>query len=300
MKIKLLSLVLIVKIHYMEYIFEKIYVPNKHSFITREMQLKKNSARVHSHKNYELNFIVSGAGKRIVGNNISSFEKDDLILMAPNLPHCWEILKTEEDTPPSCIVIHFYEDLISSDFFNKPELEIIVELLRQAEAGIFFQGEVVEKVKTMLKRLTNMKGLQSYIELLNIFDLLVNCDNREYLSKTSLLCSEFEKDFTQINKIYEYVFQNIQEGVKLEKAASLLNMAPGSFCRYFKKKTNMTFIDYVINVRIGYAAKIIAETDEQITEVCYECGYNNLANFNHYFKKIMGKTPSEYRKDFRR
>lgn len=283
----------------MEYVFEKIYVPNKHSFITREMELKKNSARVHSHKNYEINFILSGAGKRIVGNNISSFEKDDLVLLAPNVPHCWEILNTEEDTPPSCIVIHFYENLITSDFFNKPELEGITDLLKQAEVGIFFHGEVVEKVKVILKQLTEQKGLKSYIGLLSIFDLLINCDNREYLSKMPLGVSEFDKDFKQINKIYEYVFQNIQEEVKLGEAAALLNMAPGSFCRFFKKKTNLTFMDYVIKIRIGYAAKMLAETNKQIAELCYECGYSNVANFNLYFKRIMGKTPSEYRKDFR-
>jgi AraC-like DNA-binding protein len=283
----------------MEYVFEQIHVPNKHSFITREMELKKNLARVHSHKNYELNFILSGSGKRIVGNNISSFEKGDLVLMAPNLPHCWEILATEDNTPPSCIVIHFYENLITSDFFNKPELEGIVDLLKKAEAGIFFYGRVVEKVKSILKKQTEQSGLKSYISLLAIFDLLINCDNREYLSKIPIGVSEIDKDFKQINLIYEYVFQNIQEEVKLGEAAVLLNMAPGSFCRFFKKKTKLTFMEYVIRVRVNYAAKMLAETNKQITAIGYECGYSNLANFNHYFKKIMGKTPSEYRKDFR-
>jgi AraC-like DNA-binding protein len=283
----------------MEYVFEQIHVPNKHSFITREMELKKNLARVHSHKNYELNFILSGSGKRIVGNNISSFEKGDLVLMAPNLPHCWEILTTDDNTPPSCIVIHFYEDLITSDFFNKPELEGIVDLLKKAEAGIFFYGKIIEKVKSILKKQTEQKGLKSYISLLAIFDLLINCDNREYLSKIPIGVSEIDKDFKQINLIYEYVFQNIQEEVKLGEAAVLLNMAPGSFCRFFRKKTKLTFMEYVIRVRVNYAAKMLAETNKQITAIGYECGYSNLANFNHYFKKIMGKTPSEYRKDFR-
>ncbi|MCE5345199.1 MAG: AraC family transcriptional regulator [Bacteroidales bacterium] len=283
----------------MEYIFEKIFVPNKHSFITRELQLKKNSARVHSHKNFELNFIISGTGKRIVGNNISSFDKNDLVLMAPNLPHCWEIIGTEDDISPKCIVIHFYEDLITSNFFNNPELEKIVDLLREAELGIYFYGDIIDEVEVILNKLTKMDGLKSYIQLLSIFDLLINCNKKEYLSHITHGNFGFEKDFNQINKVYEYVFQNLQKGVRLEEAASMLNMSPGSFCRYFKKKTNMTFIEYVLNIRIGYASKVIAETDKQITEIGYECGYTSLANFNHYFKKIMRKTPSEYRKIFR-
>lgn len=283
----------------MEYVFEKIFVPNKHSFITRELELRKNSARVHSHKNYELNFILSGAGKRIVGNNISTFEKGDLVLMAPNVPHCWEIFSTDDELPPRCIVIHFYENLITSDFFNKPELECIADLLKQADAGIFFHGDLVEKVRPFLQKLIMQKGLESYIGLLQIFNLLIGNTNREYLSKMPVGVSEFDKDFKQVNKIYEYVFKNIQEEIKLNEVSALLNMAPGSFCRFFKKKTNLTFMEYVIKVRIGLAAKLLAETNKQITEIGYECGYSNLANFNHYFKKIMGKTPSEHRKEFR-
>jgi AraC-like DNA-binding protein len=283
----------------MEYVFEKIYVPNKHSFITRELELQKNSSRVHSHKNFELNFILSGNGRRIVGNNISSFDDNDLVLLGPNLPHCWEITNTKGNDTPKCIVIHFYENLITSDFFNKPELESIVELLKQAEAGIFFYGSTVEKVKQLLKRLTTQKGLRSYIELLHIFDLLVNCDERELLSNQPIAISGFDKDIEQINKINEYVFKHMQEDIKLNEIASLLNMAPGSFCRFFKKKTKLTFIEYVTNIKIGYASKLLAETDKQVIEICYECGYNNQANFNHYFKKIMKKTPSDYRKEFR-
>jgi AraC-like DNA-binding protein len=109
----------------------------------------------------------------------------------------------------------------------------------------------------------------------------------------------YDKDQNNINKIYEYVFRNIRTGIKLKEAAALVYMEPGSFCRYFRKKTHKTFMDYVKIVRIGIAAKLLAETDKQITQICYECCYNNLANFNHYFKTIMKKTPSEYRKDFK-
>jgi AraC-like DNA-binding protein len=111
--------------------------------------------------------------------------------------------------------------------------------------------------------------------------------------------SVFSKNREKINKVYEYVFQNIQEGIRLEDASSVLNMAPSSFCRFFKKKTGLSFMEYVKNVRVGIAAKLLAETDKQITQICFESGYNNLANFNHYFKANMGKTPSDYRKNFR-
>ncbi len=283
----------------MEYVFEKIQVPHKHSFIAREIQLSERLPRIHSHKNYELNYIISGSGRRIVGDNISSFEEDDLVLLGPELPHSWEILKSSATHPPACITTHFYENIISSDFFNIPELEKVEELLKRAGRGISFRGERTGKVRKKLERLVKLDGLESYIELLNVFNELLHIESREYLTGTTDLPVKFTKDLDRINQVYEYVFLNIEGGISLEDVAGLLHMAPGSFCRYFKKKTNRTFTQYVKGVRIGMAAKMLVETDKPVTQICYESGYNNLANFNHYFKSLMHKTPSEYRKTFR-
>ena len=283
----------------MEFVYEKIFVPNKHSFITRQLKMDPNSEKIHSHKNFELNLITSGAGRRIVGNHISSYTPGDLVLLGPNISHCWEVLETEPNKEPECIVTHFYENIISSDFFNIPELEEVVELLKLADSGILFKGPKTEKVAASLVRMVDLKGLERYIELLKVFNHLLKIDDMEFLALPSAMPSSYDKDRDQIDKIYEYVFQNIQEGINLKEASKLVYMEPSSFCRYFKKKTSQTFMEYVKSVRIGIAAKLLAETDKPITHICYECGYNNLANFNYYFKVIMEKTPSEYRKDFK-
>ena len=258
-----------------------------------------NSKKIHSHKNFELNLITSGAGRRIVGNHISSYKPGDLVLLGPNISHCWEVLETNPDKEPECIVTHFYENIISSDFFNIPELEDVVNLLKLADSGILFKGSKTEKVAASLKKMVELKGLERYIQLLKVFNHLLSIEEKEFLALPSALPKAYDKDREQIDKIYEYVFQNIQEGINLSDASKLVFMEPSSFCRYFKKKTNQTFMEYVKSVRIGIAAKLLAETDKPITHICYECGYNNLANFNYYFKEIMNKTPSEYRKDFK-
>jgi AraC-like DNA-binding protein/quercetin dioxygenase-like cupin family protein len=282
----------------MEIIYENISVPHKHSFITRKMLMDPTSHKVHSHKNYELNYISEGSGKRIVGNNISSYGQGDLVLLGPDIPHCWDALPTGQDSSYECIVTHFYENIIISDFFNIPDLEKVVALLRSAGNGIWFKGPGTVKVGNAIRKMVTYEGLERYIELLKVFNLLLQIEDRENLALPSALPDEVDKNQAHINKIYSYVFKNIQTGINLKEASALVYMEPGSFCRYFKKKTNQTFMDYVKNVRIGIAAKLLAETDKQITRICYECGYNNLANFNHYFKLIMKKTPSEYRKDF--
>lgn len=282
----------------MEFVFEKIFVPNKNSFISRKLPLPTN-ARIHSHKNFELNYITSGIGRRIVGDNISGFEKGDLVLLGPNIPHCWEVLDSENNEKPSCIVTHFSENIINSDFFKMPELEEVVNLLKQANRGIRFKINDHKEIKPILERMSDKEGLEYYIDLLKIFNLLIAVEDRIKLSNPLNQSQVFSKNLEKINKVYEYVFQNIQEGIKLEDASAILNMAPSSFCRFFKKKTNVTFMEYVKSVRIGIAAKLLAETDKQITQICFESGYNNLANFNHYFKRSIGKTPSDYRKSFR-
>ncbi|WP_273565577.1 AraC family transcriptional regulator [Maribacter halichondriae] len=281
----------------MEFVFEKIHVPNKHSFITRKLPLKSVD-NIHSHRNFELNFITFGTGRRIVGDNISGFEKGDLVLLGPNLPHCWELAPAEEKNTSFCIVTHFSEDIMNSDFFKMPELEKVVDLLRQSERGLRFKIGNHDKVQATLEKMTQLEGLEYYIEMLKVFNLLLQIEDRELLSNPIYSDVVFSKNLEKINKVYEYVFQNIQEGIQLEKAAAQLHMAPGSFCRFFKKKTELTFMEYVKRVRVGMAAKLLAESDKQITQICFESGYNNLANFNYYFKNVMGKTPSEYRKSF--
>lgn len=174
-----------------------------------------------------------------------------------------------------------------------------MDLLKQSERGLRFKVENYGMVQETLEKMTQLVGLEYYIEMLKVFNILLQLSDREELSNPINRDLIFSKNLEKINKVYEYVFQHIQEGIKLDEAAAILNMAPSSFCRFFKKKTDLTFMEYVKRVRVGIAAKLLAETDRQITQICFESGYNNLANFNHYFKNIMGKTPSEYRKSFR-
>ena len=118
-----------------------------------------NLAKIHSHNNFELNYITSGSGKRIIGNSISSYGEGDLVLLGPNVPHCWQVLETRPEEPAECIVTHFYENIINAEFFNNPELEDVVKLLKSSGNGIWFRGKKTEKVGAALKRLIKLDGL---------------------------------------------------------------------------------------------------------------------------------------------
>lgn len=282
----------------MEFVYEKIFVPNKHSFITRKLEMDPHSQKIHSHNNFELNLITSGSGRRIVGNNISSYVPGDLVLLGPNIPHCWEVLEVTKKNPPECIVTHFYENIRGSSFFNIAELSELLTLLHKAERGIHFKGTGTHEVADSLRCMVNLKGLDIYIELLKVFSKLLKINDFHYLTLPNSVLQQQNKDHAKLEKVYEYVFQNLQNGINIKDASSHVFMEPQSFCRYFKKKTNKTFMDYVKNVRIGIATKLLAETDKSITQIAFESGYNNLSNFNCYFKELIKKTPSEYRRDF--
>lgn len=283
----------------MRFVYEKIEVPHNNSFITRVMKMDPHSDKIHFHKNFELNYISSGYGRRIVGSNISSYAPGDMVLLGPNISHCWEVIEPGDDGHGECVVTHFYENILVSDFFKIPELEDVVELLKEAEYGIQFTGDKATEAANLLMTMKTLNGLDKYIEMLKVFNILLSIKDRKFLALPTEVPENTEKDREQIDKIYEYVFQNLETGINLNEAAGLIYMEPSSFCRYFKKKTNQTFMEYVKSVRIGISARLLAETDKQITQICFESGYNNLANFNHYFKQIMKKTPSEYRKEFR-
>ncbi|MCB0689449.1 MAG: AraC family ligand binding domain-containing protein, partial [Saprospiraceae bacterium] len=189
----------------MEFVVDQIHVPNKRSFIARRIQHGSQGTRVHSHKNFELNYIVSGAGRRIVGNQISGYEPGDLVLLGPNIAHCWEVSETDREMA-TCIVIHFYENIINSDFFNIPELERVIDLLDRSRSGLWFKGDGVAIIHNKLEELVNLNGLQSYIVLLEIFNLLLAIDEVEELSCSTPQPASFKKDFEKINLVYEYVF----------------------------------------------------------------------------------------------
>jgi len=282
----------------MEFQFKTINFPEGKSFLVQRQQYEEYSV-FHAHKDYELNLIKSGTGKRIVGNNISSFKEYDLVLIGPDLPHCREFSKPESDNAPECLVLYISRATFNNTLIQIPELELILNLFRKALNGIAFSGAKVKEVATQMGQLADFDGFESFIAITKLLHSLTEIEEQEILSLNPELIVSYYKDLDHIKTVYNYVLRHSQDTITLETAAGLLHMAPESFCRYFKKRTGKTFIQYVKDIRISMASKMLSETEKPIAQICYESGYNNLANFNFYFKSIMKMTPSEYRKNFR-
>jgi AraC-like DNA-binding protein len=282
----------------MEFQYTTVDIPEGKSFSVKKEFVEEFSI-LHIHKNYELNLMISGNGKRIVGNNISQFENYDLILIGPGLPHSRELTEVEKNNTSQCLVLYISESLINRDLNQIQELESIQNLFFRAMSGLSFTGEGVREIEKQIIQLSLMHDIDSFIALLKLLKNLSKIQHQQILSLTPELTVSNYKDLDQIKIVYDFVLSHVQESFTLDTVAGLLNMAPGSFCRFFKKRCGKSFMQYVKDIRISVACRMLSTTEKPISQISLESGYNNLANFNFYFKSIMKMTPSEYRKNFR-
>ena len=254
----------------------------------------------HYHPEYELVLVIKSTGCRMVGDNIGYFKEDDLVLLGPFLPHFWfndlEFRTGEANCLSEAIVIHFKEDFLGEQLFNIPEMDSFKNFLKLSTRGLSIKGKAKEKIISLMKKMPNMNGLQRLASLFSIFDILSGSLEYEPLASPGFVKNIKLNGSDRLNRVIEYILQNFDQEISLPKVASTANMGLTAFCNFFKENYRLTFVEYLNTVRVGHACKLLFETNQNIVEVAYECGYNNLANFNKQFKKYKQMTPTEYRR----
>lgn len=255
----------------------------------------------HYHPEYELVLVLKSTGRRMVGDHIGCFQEGDLVCLGPYLPHVWVndplYITGKAGHEADAVVIHFKEDFLGADFLKIPEMESFRNFLKLSDRGMAFCGKTKEMINTLMIGMVKMNGIQRLSSLLSIFDILSNTQEYKLLSSPGQMINfidPFRKD--RFTKIKEYIHQNFDKDISLPEVASMVNMAVTTFCNFFKENYRITFVEYLNSVRIGHACKLLSEKDVNIVDVAYECGFNNLANFNRQFKKYKEMTPSQYRK----
>lgn len=267
------------------------------SFLVRRFEEKRFSAPFHFHPEYELTLIVYGFGKRYVGANMQDYASGDLVLLGSNLPHCW---KTEKPTSKKSesIVIQFRKDCFGETFFDAPELNRINQLLIKSSHGIHFKSKT-EKVKQQMEILSSEKNsCRKMILLLEVLYELTLIKNYSLLSKETSYKELSPGEKERINIVMAYIVENFQKEISLNKAAALINMSTHAFCKYFKKITRKTFIEAVNDYRIDFATKQLVHTDEAITSIGFNSGFNDISNFYKTFRQRTHHSPLSYRKAF--
>ena len=268
------------------------------SFLTRRFGLEGFTAPFHFHPEYEITYILEGSGKRYVGSNMNGFDKDDLVMIGANLPHCWK-LSENDNTDASSVVIKFRKDFVGEEFFSVPEMSTILSLLDKSTGGIHFKGKGVLSVKEKMLTLSKERNrLKSFLLLLEILELLSGIKSKKTLNNKQSLKVHENPDSKKVNKVFAYIVDNFQEEVTLAEAAATIIMTTNAFCKYFKKVTRKTFMETVIDYRINYATQQLTETEKSISDICYESGFNDISHFYKTFVSRMDISPLNYRKQF--
>ena len=250
----------------------------------------------HYHPECEITFIIKGSGILFIGDRVLNYSENELVLIGPNLPHEWRSnIKEEPDNYSQSIAVHFKPGSLGNDLYKIPEMQPINLLLDHSVRGIAVQYHPVkETVKNKLLQLIETEGIERISLLLSILNSIACTEKIDFLSSTGFVDSIQNDHDHRINKVYKYVMTNFKNQLSIDQIAAEISMTSTSFCRFFKKRTNKSFVQYVNEIRVGYACKLLYEDKFSISQVAFECGFDNLSNFNKQFKKIKQVTPSQF------
>ena len=251
--------------------------------------------RWHYHDEYELHLIVQTRGKVFVGDYIGHFEPGHLVLTGPRLPHNW----ISTDVPPEGVaqrdmVIQFPDAPLRQAAALIPELAEALPVLERARNGIEFFGLSVV-TRERFARLRSAQGLARFAEFAALLGELARCNDYRLLSTVQLQSFEDDASLARTSGVVAYLTEHYSEDFSMADVAARLGMTESSFSRYFRRATGNSFTDFVNRLRINRACQLLMETDRYITNVCYDVGFNNVANFNRRFLQIKGMTPKEFR-----
>jgi AraC-like DNA-binding protein len=283
--------------------FLKVPVQPRNSFSIRHDILPTFRGIWHYHPELELHYVIKGEGVRFIGDNISNFSAGEILLLGEKLPHCWrckeEYFKPDSGLNVEVIVIHFLPDCLGRYMLNLPEAYMLNKLFEKAKSGIIVNGPAKDQLAKLMRSAVNATNLDRIIVLLSILKVLA--ENEEFEAIT-LSHNEFhesnESDTIRLNKVCSYTLAKYKKEITLQEIASIANLSVTSFCRYFKLMTKKTYSDFLTEIRISHACRLLIE-DKMPTEViCFECGFNNISNFYRHFKRVTNMTPLEYKRGY--
>ncbi|MDC6366255.1 MULTISPECIES: AraC family transcriptional regulator [Flavobacteriaceae] len=265
------------------------------TFIIFESNVEPGYSKIHSHVNYELNYVKKGWGKRFVGDYFSGYQEGDLVLLGPNIPHSWEANGDQCLDNAINVVIKFSENFVSDGLMGMVEMSPVLHLFKQASRGIQFVVKEREKIELEFQKLLEEDGIEKICQLFKLLKYMTEIEEKKYLSSAGYIEHSSNSDLIRINEVYKYIFKNFHLNIKLEELSDLVHLAPGSFCRFFKAKTGKTVFEVVKQVRIAYACKLLKSTSKTILQVSLDCGYTTIMNFYKQFKEVKGLSPKKYR-----
>lgn len=279
----------------MKTLIEKLPLSENVSFVAKTFKTPFFEVPWHQHIEYEIILFIEGEGLSFIGNYAGEFQPGDIFFIGKNVPHTFQ--KRNKEMITSAVVVQFKEDFLGGEFLKIPEAREIKELFKDSMQGLQIIGRTKMEISGLIKSLESDQSFFRVVKLLECLYLINK--KKEYLPlSTQEVGISNPKDMERIDQVFRYTIDEFANKISLEDVAAIAGLSVPAFCNYFKKSTKKTYIDFLNEVRIGYACKLLIETDLSIVNICFESGYNTLANFNKQFLKIKKETPSKYRRVF--
>ncbi len=253
--------------------------------------------KLHQHKEIQISLIAEGEGTYIIGDCVGEFKKNDIFVIGEDLPHIFK-RDTAFINETDMVSLFFSKNSYGEGFFNLPEFEHFQNFFNDASLGfkVLSNKEKLSLHLSQIKKRSKYKQFTTFLEIIGI----ISEGKKRTLSSLINLKKYAGNEGKRMSDIFQYTMNNYHNEISLDQVSDIANMTPNAFCRYFKQRTNKTFVNFLIDIRIGNACKLLAKNNDlNITEISYKSGFNNLANFNRKFKAIKGITPSEYRKNIK-
>lgn len=272
----------------MRAVYELIQPTSQQSIVYRLIDLPAFDAPFHYHPEYELTYILKGDGLRYTGTRIDEFREGELVLLGPNLPHCWLNSPLPEGQRVKAFVIQFRPEVLEKTFFQLPEFDDVKHLLLKANEGVIFDnsafGEEIEAI-------SKAKPAKQLLILLETLDQLSRQPYRELLNKVYT----DDKDQQRFQKVFAYIIAHFREDICLKTLADIANLSPTSFCRYMKNLTGKSLFEIILEYRLQTAAQLLLRTNKRINEIAFESGFQDVPYFNRAFRKWKGISPKAFR-----
>ncbi|MBQ3769244.1 MAG: helix-turn-helix domain-containing protein [Prevotella sp.] len=272
----------------------------KDALYIADRRKKEFTYPIHNHEVFELNFVEHAAGvRRIVGDSNEVIGDYDLVLItSPDLEHVWEQNTCTSDDIRE-ITVQFYLDLSDDGFLSRNPFHSLRKMLNEARKGLSFPMDAIMRVYQQLDTLSSVKdGFYAVMQFLTILYELSRCEGARTLATSSYAKVEVESDSRRVLKVKNYIAKNYMDEIRLNTLADIAGMSPSAFSRFFKLHTGRNLSDYIIEMRLGYASRMLVDTARSIAEISFQSGFNNLSNFNRIFKKKKGCSPSEFRENY--
>lgn len=277
---------------------EKVEKSSYSSFLATYYENDYFAAPFHRHPEYELILIEEGEGHSFVGDKVHTLKKGDFMLIGKNLPHLWlstdDYYQKDNSLKSASVYCQFNAEIFPMDE-SVQEFTPIRRLLQDSQKGLLFCGNEQKKSQELFRSLPTLQGFNKLVMLYEILQELASCPYSILTSKH--YTNQYEETDSQdllIKKATNYINRHYQEELTLGEIAQHVGMNPSALCRFYKKQTGKTLFEYIAELRISYASKLLIYRNTSIGQIAYDCGFNNISYFNRLFKAIMGKTPGEY------